>query len=410
MATIANPVFYQETITGLSVTQAGWLPSTVYPTVGVYVQRGGQVLTLSSTQLSAGTVVQIPFSFTGLQAGDAVTAQEIALGSGCPFSELVAGLTAQYTVTLSANLSSLAAGAGRVERLHSGDPAGLRHLGPNSSEGRGCRRDSRRVTALDALPLCGQGAWFRCPAVGCGRRVAILVLPPWYLLAFIHRGSRSIKYCEQLSPVQKLNISLKTLRIMGQVLRNFPGVLKADLKLQLAQESYRVGLRTLRAILQLAERDIPGLRNYYAELLKERMALDDDDPKLLKSTDDLIVLLTRRLGFAMIKRVSHAVGLRELEETYQDVMKADGQLTSVRMIDLAIRLDHFTDFPKAEMERLIDLTSRNFYAFTLLRDMAANYLYLFPADHRTKQWVGTKLNINTNVIAYASKSAKKLES
>ncbi len=221
-------------------------------------------------------------------------------------------------------------------------------------------------------------------------------------------GGRSITYCEELSPAQKLNISLKTLRIMGQVLRNFPGVLKADLKFQLAQESYQLGLRTLRAILQLAERDIQGLRTYYSELLKERMALDDDDPKLLKSTDDLIVLLARRLGFAMVKRVSHAVGLKELEETYQDVMRADGDLTSVKVIDLAIKLDHFTDFPKPELQGLIDLTSRNFYAFTLLRDMAANYLYLFPADYRTKQWVGEKLNIKTNIIAYASKSTKKL--
>jgi len=32
IANVANPVYYAESITGLSVMQVGWLPCTVYPT------------------------------------------------------------------------------------------------------------------------------------------------------------------------------------------------------------------------------------------------------------------------------------------------------------------------------------------------------------------------------------------
>jgi len=69
VATLATPVFYSETITSLSVTQAGWLPCTVYPWVGVYVLRGGAELTLSSAQLNSSTVVNIPANFSVLEPG-----------------------------------------------------------------------------------------------------------------------------------------------------------------------------------------------------------------------------------------------------------------------------------------------------------------------------------------------------
>jgi len=72
-ATLANPVYYTESITALSVTQAGWLPCTIYPTVGVSVLRNGTPMTLSIAELSAGTIVNIPFSFNVLIPGDVVT-------------------------------------------------------------------------------------------------------------------------------------------------------------------------------------------------------------------------------------------------------------------------------------------------------------------------------------------------
>ena len=59
--------------------------------------------------------------------------------------------------------------------------------------------------------------------------------------------------------------------------------------------------------------------------------------------------------------------------------------------------------------RTLAATNRNFYSFTMRRDMAATYLYLFPADNRTKQWIGAKLGIKTNIIRTASETTKKLK-
>ena len=66
---------------------------------------------------------------------------------------------------------------------------------------------------------------------------------------------RRVPYAPELSEIVKLSIALQNLRVMGQVLRNFPGVLTADPKYRLAEASYLLGLRTLRRVLRLAEQN-----------------------------------------------------------------------------------------------------------------------------------------------------------
>ena len=110
------------------------------------------------------------------------------------------------------------------------------------------------------------------------------------------RNCQAINYDDSLADIIKVHIALKNLRIMGQILRNFPGALKADLKLELASASYRLGLRTLRAILLVAETNIEDLRVYIAQLIQEKRALEDHE-ELAKETDRVVISLTRNVAF-----------------------------------------------------------------------------------------------------------------
>src|SRR5207247_2977702 len=50
--------------------------------------------------------------------------------------------------------------------------------------------------------------------------------------------SEKIKYDESLEDIIKVNVALKTLQLMGQVLRNFPGSLRSELKIKITAASY----------------------------------------------------------------------------------------------------------------------------------------------------------------------------
>lgn len=66
----------------------------------------------------------------------------------------------------------------------------------------------------------------------------------------------------------------------------------------------------------------------------------------------------------------------------------------MRLIDLAIRLDHFKDAPKSDIEGLATLFRKNPYSFTLLQDLVAEYLYLNVSDQIMQQRIGSLVDIN----------------
>lgn len=220
----------------------------------------------------------------------------------------------------------------------------------------------------------------------------------------------AIKYEDSLPDIVKIHIALKNLRILGQIVRNFPGALRADLKVDLAFGTYQLGLRTMRGILLIAESNIEELRTYIGRVIQEKRAVDDPQ-ELGKEADKVIVSLTRDVAFGMIKRISHAVGLEELAETYREILERDGARLPVRVIDYAIKLDHFARFPKSELENIVEQVQRNPFSLRLLRDLTADYLYLFPTDFRIRQYIGEKLGITVNtpkILGAGSKRTKAL--
>jgi hypothetical protein len=219
----------------------------------------------------------------------------------------------------------------------------------------------------------------------------------------------TIKYDDSLCDPIKVHIALKNLRILGQILRNFPGALRGDLKLQLALTTYQLGLRTLRAMFLIAESNLDDLRVYVSRLIQEKRAYQDSK-ELADETDSVLISLTRNLAFGMMKRISYSVGLEELEETYRSVLEKSGGPLPVKAIDYTIKLDHFAKFPKRELQELVDETHKNPFAMRLIRDLTADYLYLFPAEYKVRQYVGDVLGIKVNTAATLGPTSKKMKS
>jgi hypothetical protein len=124
-------------------------------------------------------------------------------------------------------------------------------------------------------------------------------------------------------------------------------------------------------------------------------------------TDRVVISLTRNVAFGIVKRISQAVGLQELEETYQSILDRDGGRLPVRIIDYAIKLDHFARFPKAEFEEIVRGSRKNAFSLRLVRDLTADYIYLFPTDFRVRQFIGDTLHIKVNTPQMLGAGSKK---
>jgi hypothetical protein len=97
----------------------------------------------------------------------------------------------------------------------------------------------------------------------------------------------------------------------------------------------------------------------------------------------------------VVKRISRSVGLKDLELTYTDVKAKYGEMTSIRLIHLAIRLEYFKGAPETEICEIEESLGKNHFAYKLLRDLVAEYLLLFNTDPRVLQRLGEQFDIKT---------------
>jgi predicted MPP superfamily phosphohydrolase len=218
-----------------------------------------------------------------------------------------------------------------------------------------------------------------------------------------------IVYSQSLTYEQKLVIGIRYLMLLGQVLRNFPGSLKKDLKTELAAESYSLGLRILGSIFQLAGRDSASITKDIENLLVKKFAFSGTDDERKKEAEIIMADLLRHCTFGILKRLSHAIGLSELEETYEEVATIRNKGLSSRMIQLSIRLDHFDQFPKNPIDGLAKDLRNNAFSYQTLKDLVLNYFYLFPTDYTTQQWAGKLLGFKVNTPLVRGASQKLLK-
>jgi hypothetical protein len=204
-----------------------------------------------------------------------------------------------------------------------------------------------------------------------------------------------VAYGEGLDEIVKVHIALQSIRVMGEVLRNFPGVLTAEPKYRLTEASYLLGLRTLGRFLKLADTQRETLRVIFGRVFKERHPLATDE-ETARSADQALIWLTGAASYGIVKRICNSVGLQDLELTFEDVKAAYKDRTSVRLIHLAIRLEHFRGAPEAEIYEIERSLGKNHFAYKLLRDLVAEFLLLHNTDSRVLQRLGKQFEIKTS--------------
>jgi len=212
-------------------------------------------------------------------------------------------------------------------------------------------------------------------------------------IALVVDKERIVGYSEDLDELSKLIFAMKSLDLMGQILRNFPGSLYGDMKLQLAESCYRLGLRTLEAFMTLARENLAAFQVYYTKVLKERRpSTSKGDPK--RAAKDMLLWLTGGASFSVIKRVSTAVGHEDLSEIYAEVVQQLDGTNAVQLIDLSVKLDHFSGVPHTQINKLAKNLRKNPFAYSVERDLINHFLYLFPVAQSDLQKLKDKFAID----------------
>lgn len=196
---------------------------------------------------------------------------------------------------------------------------------------------------------------------------------------------------EELNQVLTLNRAMKSIQIMGQILRNFAGSIKGPIKKDLASECFAVGLRTLNAYYRLLEKHLEAMIDIFADIFEKNL-YDIEPKKRILLGNRFIFVLTEMLCLGIVKRISNAVGSEKLLPTFEDVEESMKSLAA-EFVQVGIRMDHGAQFPE---KRVLDIHKRlagNHFGQNLLSMMVANHFYLFPRNYRVRQRICEKLGI-----------------
>jgi predicted MPP superfamily phosphohydrolase len=184
-----------------------------------------------------------------------------------------------------------------------------------------------------------------------------------------------VRYAEDADEFTKVAIALKTIELVGQLVKSFPGTIRGGLKQELIEECINIGLRMCRAFLDANREEMTDLSQILRELVR------DQNPRLTKRgveqrIEELIVLIHHWLAYGVIKKISNSVGHEDLKNSFNDIF-ASKKLLSYKLVETAIRLDHY-DSPLADQQ--IQLGRRikdNKFAYHILSRLVADYVNYF---------------------------------
>lgn len=212
-----------------------------------------------------------------------------------------------------------------------------------------------------------------------------------------------------INPIMKLNAALKTLQILGQILKNFPGSMEGQKKYKIADSCYRLGLRTLSIGLNLIRDKEKELLQEFIDVLFERHP-NFDANEVKSRAQKTLFGLAQIISFTLVKRISNAVGSPELFVTYEQIVKEKDSPASpaVRLVDASLAIDHARHFPDCKIIELSKQLRKKWFAHCILQYLVVEHLYLFDVDFRIKQRLCQALGIAYKRMQSTDPSRKML--
>jgi hypothetical protein len=216
--------------------------------------------------------------------------------------------------------------------------------------------------------------------------------------------------------VSEINRGLKVLELLGQLLTNFAGSLKANPKLQLCDQAYVAGLRMMRSVLETVERDLEGIVDFVEDMLKSEGVTKDEEKEIVAGR--IVFGIHSLLAYALTKRIAGPIGNKVLAPTLEQV-KRNRDTVAVNLVDLAIKLDSADGIPMSDIEELHKrlsvevaskpvetrvarshqtkketyLVSKNPLASSVMQRLVRDRLYMFPVPGKDKQRICNLLGI-----------------
>lgn len=196
---------------------------------------------------------------------------------------------------------------------------------------------------------------------------------------------------EAVQMIVQLRAAVRTLEVMGQIVKNFAGSLKNNPRYTLVKECYELGLRVVGVILGFWQKDGESFVREVLDVVLEKDMKIEDREELEMTVKSCIFYFCEMVATGMVKRISQAVGTKDLADTYRRVLEKNPS-NAYKLIDIAVKLDN-VGFPTGDVYSLSEELKNNVFCNRLLCRLVVDHFYLYQTSEQTKQKVCSKLGI-----------------
>jgi len=229
-------------------------------------------------------------------------------------------------------------------------------------------------------------------------------------------SSETSAYEEVVLPIRK---GFVTVRVLGQIVKNFAREMEGEDKSKVVRECYLLGLRTLKYVLELMESSVEEfLADVRGRIVAEEERQNAEKPEWqrthrteaqLQEEANVVAFLYVDLAiFSAVRGIARAVGLESLGPVLEEVRKGLDSL-SVRLIDTTVKLEYYRHLPLEEIYAFDDLLQHNPVVHSALKHLVWNRLLLWESDRVERQKICAKLHMPVGDPRLLGGPARRIE-
>lgn len=212
---------------------------------------------------------------------------------------------------------------------------------------------------------------------------------------------------EDLSLPAQLASIVKTVEILGQVLKNQYAVIGREQRVEMLKQLMRGPLRGTHAVLSAFSESQELIIAELDERL-EKWAHIKEREKRLAFARRILAHLLQAAAFGFIQRTASSVSSRELsEDIHAAAMSID--TPAARLIELAVRLDSPDALPRNFIKKLSEETRSDIVGGSLVRMLTLQRLYMFRMTFEDKQWLASQEILDMKRVGSVSYQARRTQ-
>jgi GTPase SAR1 family protein len=186
----------------------------------------------------------------------------------------------------------------------------------------------------------------------------------------------------------EINHSIKSVEIIGQILRNRFGSLSKEKIFNLTDFACGVILRFLKFFINISSKSKNQLLELIRKLIEETHSNKEE-----KIARQLYLILNYRIFYGVIHKITNSLGSEQLIPIFDKLAQNNEDSPVRKLINLSIKLEFTKDIPKKEIENLSHELENNMIARRVLQEIVLRHIYLHYTRIGDKQWVASTLGI-----------------